>query len=454
MPRHLAVFLGLTVVAAAACVAAPVSTPATGSVRPASAGPGAVASGTSRSSPGTTNPEATAVPVASEPAGTPPIPGLSWVKAPDVARPGDAFAEPSAAPTAPSGPGTAGHPGHFPGQAIVDDVARLADGSLVAVGYVGLDGVWRALAWRSTDALHWALDPLEDAPASFAVAITVDPTAGTPLAAGRTGPLPVVWFIAPDGGWARRTLPTLSRGAEWERVVTIVATGRGLLAGGSAGPELGARRARLWRSADGASWTPIPDNEAFAGGEVVAIEPLADRGYVAIGHLGTGQRATGSVAWLSDDAVTWRRVDDPSLASGLVNAIATDADGSIVAVGSDPDEREALVWRSADGGATWQQAPGEASRLYEPYRIRMTDVVSTPGGLVAVGNYVGLQYGTATSWVATDWTHWTRAPNHPALGQGEMLAVAKGGPGLVAVGSFGAPDNYVPTIWLGDLPGG
>ena len=26
--------------------------------------------------------------------------------------------------------------------------------------------------------------------------------------------------------------------------------------------------------------------------------------------------------------------------------------------------------------------------------------------------------------------------------------------GLVATGSFGAPDNYVPTIWLSDLPGG
>jgi hypothetical protein len=112
-----------------------------------------------------------------------------------------------------------------------------------------------------------------------------------------------------------------------------------------------------------------------------------------------------------------------------------------------------MVWRSTDDTA-WEAAPREDSRLYEPYKIRMTDVVETPGGLVAVGNYVGLQYGTATSWTGTDWRHWTRAPGYPALGQGEMLAVTRGGPGLVSVGSFGAPDNYIPTIWLGEAPGG
>jgi hypothetical protein len=67
---------------------------------------------------------------------------------------------------------------------------------------------------------------------------------------------------------------------------------------------------------------------------------------------------------------------------------------------------------------------------------------------VAVGNYVGVQYGTATSWVSTDGHSWRRAGNDAALGQGEMLAITRGGPGLVAVGSVGAPDNYIPTIWL------
>ena len=388
------------------------------------------------------------------PSSTPPVPGLSWVKA-DVARPIDAFAEPSAEPTGPSGPGTAGHPGHFPGQAIVDDVVATPDW-LYAVGYVGIDGVWTAIDWRSTDGRSWRVETVDATPASFAVAVTAGAgsTSGSVFAAGRSGPEPVVWAYAGRGTWNRYELPTLSRGAERERAVAIAATPGGLLVGGSVGPELGDRRARFWWSPDGSVWEALPDDDAFAGAEVVAIEPRGQHGFVALAHLGTGQRSTGSIALVSDDGVTWRRVDDPALAGGLVNGVTTDADGALIAVGSDLDERAALVWRSTDGGETWQQAPSEPSRLYEPYKIRMTDVVTTPGGLVAVGNYVGLQYGTATSWVATDWTHWTRAPNYPALGQGEMLAVARGGPGLVATGSFGAPDNYVPTIWLGETPGG
>lgn len=435
--RRVAAFAAGTLVAATAIACAgPATTPSPA----ASTGPEPSASPT---------PAASAAPAASP---TPPIPGLSWEKAPDVERPTDAFAEPSAEPSGPSGPGTAGHPGHFPGQAIVDDVVATGDG-LTAVGYVGIDGVWTAIAWRSGDGGRWTLESIDDAPASFAVSVAADPRTGRVYAAGRSGPDPVVW-AATGGGWTRTGIPTLSGGAERERAVAIVATRDGLLAGGSAGPELGDRRARFWRSTDGAVWAPVPDDPAFAGAEVVAIESLAAGGYVALGHLGTGQRSTGSVAWRSDDGVAWRRVDDPALAGGLANALATDADGSLVAVGSDLDEREAVVWRSTDGGATWQRAPREDSRLYEPYKIRMTDVVATPGGLVAVGNYVGLQYGTAASWLATSWESWTRSANYPALGQGEMLAVAGGGPGLVAVGSFGAPDNYVPTIWLSDLPGG
>ena len=60
-------------------------------------------------------------------------PGLGWAKVYEVERPEEAFALPSEPPTGPVGPGTAGHPGHFPGQAIVADVA-VTPGGLVAVG--------------------------------------------------------------------------------------------------------------------------------------------------------------------------------------------------------------------------------------------------------------------------------------------------------------------------------
>jgi hypothetical protein len=84
----------------------------------------------------------------------------------------------------------------------------------------------------------------------------------------------------------------------------------------------------------------------------------------------------------------------------------------------------------------------------------MTDVVAVPDGLVAVGNFVTVQFGTATSWISPDGRSWRRASPDAVLQQGEMLAVARGGPRLVAVGSFGAPDNYIPTIWLSELASG
>ena len=380
---------------------------------------------------------------------------MSWARATAVARPDEAFVAASAPPTGPAGPDTAGHPGHFPGQAIVDDVVEAGDRS-VGVGYVGIEGVWTAIAWTSTDGNRWDLAPIDDSSGSFAVSVAAAPAGdegGRIVAVGRSGGVPVAWDTVDGQAWTRQTIPTFGDGSTWERMVTVLATGSGFIAGGSAGPELGDRHARFWRSADGIAWEPIPDDPGFAGAEVVSIVAQGS-GFVAVGRLGTGQRASGSVAWVSGDGDRWQRIEAPALASGLVAAVTEARDGSFVAVGSDLDERAALVWRSGDG-TTWDLAPSEASRLYNGDKIRMTDVSVTPGGgLVAVGNYVGLQYGTATSWTSTDGVTWRRAPGYPALEQGEMLAVTVGRSAMTAVGSFGAPDNYIPTIWRSQLPAG
>jgi hypothetical protein len=315
-------------------------------------------------------------------------------------------------------------------------------------------GSWTALAWTSGDADRWDLATIDPSPGSFAVSVAVSPgAAGRIVAGGRSGGSPVAWDSTDGRTWTRQTIPTLSNGAEWERIVTVIATDAGFLAGGSSGPELGDRRARFWRSADGVVWSAVPDDPAFGGVEVASIVARDGR-FVALGRLGTGQRGTGSIAWVSADGVEWQRVDSPALARGLAVALTSAPDGSLVAVGSDLDEREALAWRSADGSA-WELAPAEESRLYHGAKIRMTDLISVgAGGFLAVGNYVGMQYGTATSWVSPDGLAWRRAPGYPALEQGEMLAVTEGPDGLVAVGSFGAPDNYIPTVWHGPPDGG
>jgi hypothetical protein len=134
------------------------------------------------------------------------------------------------------------------------------------------------------------------------------------------------------------------------------------------------------------------------------------------------------------------------LSRGPAIALATPPWGGIVAVGSDRTEDEALAWTSTDG-VTWTLAPSEPSRQYYG-KIRMTDVTVAGGELIAIGNYVGVQRGTATSWVSTDGLHWQKARVAPIQQQVELYAIAAAGPGVVAVGSFGAPDDYIPTVLL------
>jgi photosystem II stability/assembly factor-like uncharacterized protein len=382
----------------------------------------------------------------SRPSPRPAVAGLDWRAAEDVARPEDAFPSGTAAPTAPDGPGTAGHPGHFPGQATIADVVVARD-RLVAVGYVGWE--WRPVAWTSTDGDHWALveigRPVPGDPA-FAQAVADSPSGGL-VAVGSSGHTAAAWTSVDGSAWTDHPIAVLGGPDEWERMTAVAAGPAGLVAGGSVGPELFERRARFWRSGDGVAWTPAPDDDAFADAEVTAILPLDD-GWLAAGRLGTGQRTTGSVAWRSADGQHWTRVDDPALALGHVRALAHMADGSIVAVGSEPNEIGAYAWRSVDDGRTWTLAPEDDALTHFGQKIRMTDVIPTPNGLLAIGNLVGVQYGSGLSWTSADGVHWHRSPIQPSMGQAEPEAVVSFGPGYVMVGTFGAPDNYIPRAWV------
>ncbi len=374
------------------------------------------------------------------PTTAPPELGIDWAKAPDVERPGEGFVIASDRPE-PEGTGRSGHPMHFAGQAMMADVVATSAG-LVAVGYV-YPG-WTPVAWTSADGATWRAVSMGDAPFTFPVSVAVGGS-GRLVAGGRSGPEPIAWTSDDGSAWVPHRVPTLGTDGTAERITTVVATADGFLAGGSVGPELFERRARFWRSRDGAAWEPVADGAAFSDAEVRAIVSTPD-GLVAVGVTGSAQRATGSVAWRSPDGIGWTRIDDDALSAGRAVALVVAPWGGLVAAGSDLDEGEALAWTSTDGSA-WALAPTEPSRRY-PGKIRFTDLVAIGDAVVGVGNYVGLQFGTATSWISHDGIGWTKARDAPVQQQGEMYALAPGGPGIVAVGSYGAPDNYIPTVWL------
>ena len=332
----------------------------------------------------------------------------------------------------------------IPGQATIADVIGLAGGGFVAVGYE--PPAWTPAAWTSADGATWSIHAMGTTGFTFAVAVA-NGDDGTIVAVGRSGQAPAAWTSRDGIAWQPHRVAALGPGNVAERMTTVVATGHGFLAGGSVGPELFDRHARFWTSADGGEWQPIPDDPAaFADAEVRAIAPLGD-GLVAVGVVGTAQAPTGAVAWTSTDGRSWSRVDDPVFVGGVAVAVAAAPFGGLVAVGSDVGRREAVAWTSPDG-RHWTRAPSEPSRLWPGGYAWMTDVVSIGDDLVAIGVDQGLQRGTATSWVSRDGSHWDRARAAPVQEGAEFYAITSGGPGAVAVGAFGAPDSYVPEVWL------
>ncbi len=333
------------------------------------------------------------------------------------------------------------HPGHFEGQAYMAGVVRAPEG-FVAVGYEWPG--WHALSWRSSDGSAWRLTDLGERDGTFMNAVAA--AGSVLLAVGRDGNAAAAW-TSTDGAasWARVQAASFHE-ADHVRMDAVAAVPGGFLAGGSAGPDIGRRSARLWSTADGRTWDPIPLPDADDA-RVTGIASAGSR-TVVVGMRGTEREPEGSIVWVSDDDRTWRRVPSgPESAAGLMVAVAAGGPG-FVAVGTDADQYAAVVWRSPDG-VRWERVTSPTF-AYHDQKVRMTAVTAVPGGLVAVGNYLfGTQYGFARVWDGSETgDDWTVAPEVPSFGQGEMLGVAADASHVVAVGTFGAPDNYVPTVWI------
>ena len=363
---------------------------------------------------------------------------MDWGRAPSIERPAN-YQE----TVSPSFVGA--HPIlRIHGQAMMTDVAALPDGGFVAVGYVPPD--WEPVAWTSPDGMTWALHSLGSSDFTFPMAVAAGP-GGTVAAVGRSGNEPTAWTTTDGVTWERHAVATLGGGAVAERMTAVAATADGFVAGGSAGPELLDRNARFWRSSDGMTWTAVADDPAaFSNAEVRSITPF-DSGFVAVGIVGSVQDHTGAVAWTSPDGETWTRIDDPTFQGGEAVAVAPAPFGGLIAVGQQVDRRMAVVWTSPDG-RSWTRAPDEPSRGYSGGYAWMTDVIGIGDLAIAIGDVQGLQRGTAMAWLSRDGRTWTRSRMAPVQEQGEFYAIAAGGPGAVVVGSYGAPDSYVPTVWF------
>ena len=378
------------------------------------------------------------------PSAAAPVLGLDWGRATTVERPANYQATVS-----PSYPGV--HPIlRIQGQANMSDVIATAAGGYVAVGYAPPD--WVPVAWTSPDGASWSFHALDPTPFTFPLALA--PGAGGEIVAvGRAGSRPAAWHSRDGTAWESVDFPVLGAGGAPERMTSVAAGQPGLVAGGSVGPELAERHARFWIASNGVDWRAVADDAAaFADAEVRSITAFGG-GFVAVGVVGDVQDPTGAVAWTSPDGERWTRVDDPDFAGGVAVSVIEAPFGGLVAVGSDVGRRNAAAWISKDG-TEWTRAPDEASRQHSGGYAWLTDVAAIQGQLIAVGDIQGLQRGTAMAWLSTDGLHWQRSNRAPVQEGAELYAIIPGAagaaraPGAIAVGAFGAPDSYVPEVWL------
>jgi hypothetical protein len=228
---------------------------------------------------------------------------------------------------------------------------------------------------------------------------------------------------------------------DWEdpEGTIVAAGGLGFVAVGTQGVD--DLVAKAYHSADGTSWTvtSLPGGES-AWPTGLAVDGLA----VAVGHTGGWYEGPGpqGEVWTSSDGVTWSH---RSLAGGWPEVVTVGGPG-YVAVGY----ATMNDWAEAPEPVSWTSRDGQ--RWSGPHRLghdcetcsylRISDVLSTETGLVAIGKGVIDAGATAMMvWTSADGRAWRRGEVETPRGYWEALAT--GGPGMVAVGQGG-------KVWASD----
>lgn len=174
------------------------------------------------------------------------------------------------------------------------------------------------------------------------------------------------------------TLVTTTDGETWREIdgaelfdstdiARVIPGGDGLIAvGASPGGEF-VPTAAVFTSSDGTSWRRVTPTTPDFDDKIMTDVISTPDGFVAVGgdFFGTGLMT----AWTSPDGLSWTRSPhpaetlDPDVAHMTAHRL-TSVDGVLWASGEDFDASRPLqslpaLWRSDDGGRTWQRVPDE-----------------------------------------------------------------------------------------------
>jgi hypothetical protein len=198
----------------------------------------------------------------------------------------------------------------------------------------------------------------------------------------------------------------------------------------------------VWNSPDGASWVPA-DASAFADG--FAWNAVAyGNAIVAVGQA-TGPSGTADAAvWLLLDGA-WTRLDpvtfDVPGAQYLREVTFDPVTRRLVAIGTDSDIGDAVVWTSEDG-STWQRSHPIPGGAYQGLSSILF-LQGTPGTFIAAGwNGVSEAQRDATAWYSPDGIDWS-------VGRGRLLTYDLHGPGAQEIRALTYGSGRIVVVAFG-----
>jgi hypothetical protein len=218
------------------------------------------------------------------------------------------------------------------------------DAGFVAGGYRDdpLHLAASAAAWRSADGRAWQTD----GDGSVFAAGRIDGMAtrnGVVVAVGTAGDPtygPAAAWVREGGTWRRSTIDDPGGGMH-----AVTATDDGFIAVGQNADDTGAK---VWRSADGATWTAEPHQTSLdAGGRPIRMLSVASDGHEVVAGGWTSDAANGSsAAWTSTDGFTWERSPwVPVFSGGQIRGVVMTG-RSVLGIGRSgyPDNNQAAAW--------------------------------------------------------------------------------------------------------------
>ena len=300
-----------------------------------------------------------------------------------------------------------------------------------------------AAAWVSRDGDAWRRVASLPAPEASIISAAVTAGSGAVLAVGESGGAAAVWRSRGGIAWTLATLPAPAGGAtEW--LTSVAAFGDGYVAGGYEELPTAQLTASFWRSADGVSWVraaaQIPPGESQVTG-IAAAGPAA---LIAVGIAGDQESGTAAVWRSTNGGTSWQALASPAFAAGRMLAVVA-AGGGAVAVGERTDQSGAAAWYSPDG-STWVSASRAGLDNYGLQMV-MTAVAADGPGFVAAGWRADAGNGSAVVWRSADGRTWVHLPQ-PDSFSGAGLTCVLGSPRLLVGGTMGWPDTHAAQVWL------